>query len=67
MQFNKRDLSEHGIPLLPVKQLQRDLNRQLKVPYYTASAIRGEGVGATLKTSLKLTLKHLQKELRWAG
>jgi len=46
--------------------MQNDLNRQLKVPYFPASALTGEGVGKTLKESLKLTLLHLQKEFKWA-
>ena len=65
MQFNKRDLGKQGFPIMSVEQMAKDLNRQLKVPSYTASAVTGEGVGATLKECLKLTLKHLQKELQW--
>ncbi|MCF8068791.1 MAG: gliding motility protein [Desulfobacterales bacterium] len=67
MQFNKRDLAEQGIPLMSVDQMERDLNRQLKVPTYTGSALKGAGVGDTLKECLKLTLKNLQKELKWSS
>ncbi len=67
IQFNKRDLATQGIPLMPIEQMQRDLNHQLKVPAFPASAINGKGVGVTLKECLKLTLRHLQKELKWAG
>jgi len=66
MQFNKRDLASEGVPLLSVEQLQRDLNRQLKVPAFAASALNGEGVRETLKAALELTLKHLHREMRWA-
>ena len=48
------------------KAMERDLNRQLQVPYFTASAVKGEGVGPTLKECLKLTLQHLQKQMKWA-
>jgi len=65
MQFNKRDLAEQGMPLMSIEQMERDLNRQLKVPSFPASALMGKGVGATLKECLKLTLKSLQKELKW--
>jgi hypothetical protein len=65
MQFNKRDLAEQGMPLMSIEQMERDLNRQLKVPSFPASALIGQGVGATLKECLKLTLKSLQKELQW--
>ncbi len=66
LQFNKRDLAAQGIPLMPVAQMERDLNRQLKVPSFEASAVTGAGVGATLKECLKETLKSLQKEFKWA-
>ena len=66
LQFNKRDLAEQGIPLMSVDMMENDLNRQLKVPTFQGSAITGEGVGATLTECLKLTLKHLQKQLKWA-
>ena len=66
MQYNKRDLADEGIPLMPIEQMEKDLNRQLKVPSFPGSAVKGTGVGETLKECLKLTLKNLQKELKWA-
>jgi mutual gliding-motility protein MglA len=66
MQYNKRDLAEQGIPLMPIEQMERDLNRQLKVPSVAASAVVGDGVGATLKECLKATLQSLQREFQWA-
>jgi signal recognition particle receptor subunit beta len=63
MQHNKRDLAEQ-FPLMSIEQMERDLNRQLKVPSFPASAFTGQGVGATLKECLKLTLKSLQKEMQ---
>jgi mutual gliding-motility protein MglA len=66
MQFNKRDLEAQGVPLLSVEQLQRDLNRQLKVPTFPSSALNGDGVRETLKAALELTLKHLHRQMRWA-
>ncbi|MDX9785972.1 MAG: GTPase domain-containing protein [Desulfobacterales bacterium] len=66
MQYNKRDLEKQGIPLMPIEQMERELNHQLKVPTFPASAVSGDGVGKTLLEGLKLTLQHLQKELKWA-
>ncbi len=66
LQYNKRDL-EKEFPLMSTEQMERDLNRQLKVPSQPSSATSGMGVGKTLSECLKLTLKSLQKELRWAG
>jgi len=67
LQYNKRDLEAEGIPVLSIAQMEQDLNRQLKVPAFAASAVSGQGVPETLKEALKLTLRHLQKEMSWAG
>jgi signal recognition particle receptor subunit beta len=64
MQHNKRDLAEQGIPVMSIDQMERDLNRQLKVPSFSASAITGDGVGATLKECLKLTLLSFKKQFK---
>ncbi len=66
LQYNKRDLGEQGIPLMSIEQMDQDLNRQLKVPSFPGSALKGDGVGVALKECTKLTLKSLQKELKWA-
>ncbi|MBW1998739.1 MAG: gliding motility protein [Deltaproteobacteria bacterium] len=66
MQYNKRDLAEQGIPILPIEVLEKDLNSKLKAPSLPASALKGEGVGDTLKKCLVLTLRQLQQELSWA-
>jgi signal recognition particle receptor subunit beta len=66
IQYNKRDLAEEGMPIMSVEKMERDLNRQLKVPSYQASAIKGVGVGNTLQECLKLTLMSLQRELKWS-
>jgi len=67
LQYNKRDLADEGIPIMSVEQMERDLNRQLKVPSFEASAINGKGVGQTLQACLRLTLQYLQKQLKWAN
>ncbi|MFO7839669.1 MAG: ADP-ribosylation factor-like protein [Desulfosalsimonadaceae bacterium] len=65
-QYNKRDLDKQDFPLMPVEKMEHELNRQLKVPSFQASALTGEGVGPTLSNVMKLTLKQLQKEFQWA-
>jgi len=67
MQFNKRDLADADIKLMPLEKMQHDLNRQLKVPALPGSALVGQGVGGTLNVCLKLVLKALQKELNLDG
>lgn len=64
MQHNKRDLAGQGLPIMSVEQMEKDLNRQLKVPSFPASAIIGQGVGATLKECLKLTLISFRQKLK---
>ncbi len=63
LQYNKRDLAEEGIRLLTVETMEKDLNSHLNVPYFSASAFKGNGVGATLKECLKITLRSLQDKL----
>ena len=67
MQFNKRDLGDAHIPLMSMEQMQHDLNRQLKVPAFPGSALKGNGVGKTLNACLKLLLISIQKELNLGG
>ena len=64
MQYNKMDLKEQGIPLLPVTVLDRDLNSQLKTPSFSASALLGTNVVATLKRIISLTVASIKKDLR---
>jgi small GTP-binding protein len=66
LQYNKRDLENEGMPIMSIEKMEKDLNRQLKVPSFPASAITGEGIGKTLQETLKLTLHSLQKQLHWA-
>lgn len=67
IQYNKRDLEKEGLPIMSIEQMERDLNRQLKVPSFAGSAVSGEGVGETLKTCMKLTLESLNRQFQWAN
>ncbi|MBF0100397.1 MAG: GTPase domain-containing protein [Desulfobacterales bacterium] len=62
LQYNKRDLEAQGFSLMSIEQMEKDLNRQLKVPWFAASAATGVGVPETLKKCLTLTLKSLQDQ-----
>jgi len=62
-QYNKRDLNNGSIPLMPVEKMEQDLNRQLKVPSFTSSAIDGQGVVAVYKECLKKTWLSLKEQL----
>ncbi|MCK4988525.1 MAG: GTPase domain-containing protein, partial [Desulfobacterales bacterium] len=65
LQYNKRDLASDGVPLMPVEEMEKAYNHQLKVPSFAASAVTGENVNATLKACMVLTLKSLKKEAGW--
>lgn len=63
-QYNKIDLSEQGIPILPVSSLEKDLNSQLKRPSFEASAVVGTNVVATLKKIIMMTMASIKDELK---
>lgn len=63
LQYNKMDLAEQGIPVLPVEVLDHDLNRDFKRPYFPASAVKGTNVVATLKSIISLTVASIRNEL----
>lgn len=63
MQYNKRDLSGSNIPILSVEEMERDLSRNLKVPWFPGSALKGDGVFETLREISKRTVKHVSRKL----
>jgi signal recognition particle receptor subunit beta len=62
-QYNKRDLLDEGIPLLPVEWLEKDLNSKLKAPSFEASALKGPNVVQTMKKIIVMTIDSLRKDL----
>jgi mutual gliding-motility protein MglA len=64
IQFNKRDLASSNVPLLTLDEMEEDMNRDLKVPTYEASAVKGVGVYETLREISKLTVKGVIQKVR---
>ena len=64
MQYNKIDLLEQGIPLLPIEVLEKDLNEQLKRPSFKASALNGTNVVMTLKKIISMTVASIKRDLK---
>jgi hypothetical protein len=64
MQYNKRDIAKEGIPILDLETMEKDLNGDLKVPSFEASALKGDNVILTLKKIISATMASLEKELR---
>ncbi|HHO47122.1 MAG TPA: gliding motility protein [Desulfobacteraceae bacterium] len=63
MQYNKVDLRNQGVPILPTEIMEKDLNSKLKVPSFEASALTGYNVPETLKKIISLTVVSIQKKL----
>ena len=62
-QFNKRDLIDNGVPIMPVRLMEKEMNSKLRVPSFKASALKGMGVANTLKECLTLTFRNIRKDL----
>ncbi|MCD4722343.1 MAG: GTPase domain-containing protein [Desulfobacula sp.] len=63
MQYNKIDLKQSDIPILPSQTLQKDLNGLLRAPAFEASALNGGNVIPTLKKIISMTLASIQDQL----
>ena len=63
-QYNKVDLAEQGIPILPLAELEKDLNSQLKRPAFEASAVTGVNIVPTLKKIITMTMSSIKDELK---
>lgn len=64
LQYNKRDLRETEVSILPIEILKKDLNSQLKVPDFAASALKGTNVFETLKKIMTITMVAIKDELK---
>jgi signal recognition particle receptor subunit beta len=63
MQYNKRDLNRSNVPILSVDELEKDLNRELRVPFFEASALKGMGVFETLREISKRTVRSVVRKV----
>ncbi|MCE5244717.1 MAG: ADP-ribosylation factor-like protein [Syntrophobacteraceae bacterium] len=64
LQYNKRDLQESNIPLLSIQEMESDLNGNIGVPYFEASAMKGKGVYETLREISKRTIRCVVQKVR---
>jgi len=63
IQYNKRDLDGTDSEILPVDILEKDLNSMLKVPSFSGSALKGNGVFETLREISKLVVKDVSRKI----
>ena len=59
VQYNKQDLQATVTEILSIEVLEKDLNAMLRVPSFSASALKGEGVFETLREICKLVVKNV--------
>jgi mutual gliding-motility protein MglA len=64
LQYNKVDLAEEGIPVIPFAILEKDLNSKLKAPSLQASALKGTNVLKTMMKIIALALPSIEKNLQ---
>ncbi|NLI82718.1 MAG: GTPase domain-containing protein [Deltaproteobacteria bacterium] len=64
LQYNKRDLANSSIPILSQEEMEHDLNRDLGVPSFPASALKGDGVYETLREVSKKMIRRVTHKLR---
>ncbi len=62
-QYNKRDLEDSKVAVLPVEDIQKDLNPQGRFPAFPASALRGDGVKETFKKICMMTVIDVSSRL----
>jgi mutual gliding-motility protein MglA len=62
-QYNKRDLQDSGIPLLPIESMDEDLNTTGKYQSFPTSGVTGENVVEAMKQAVILTVSRLQGSL----
>lgn len=63
LQWNKRDLEGSRVAVLPVEELESDLNDSAKYPSYPASALQGMGVKETFKKICMMTVVDVSARL----
>ena len=62
-QYNKRDLDGSKVPLLAIEEMEEDLNRELHLPSFPASALTGTGVKETFRKICVMTVVDVTRRL----
>lgn len=63
LQYNKRDLAGSKVAILPIEEMERDLNPDGRLAAFPASALRGDGVKETFKKICMLTVVDVSTRL----
>jgi len=63
LQYNKRDLEGTKVAVLPMEEMEKDLNAAGDRPSFPASAIKGDGVKETFKKICMMTVVDVSTRL----
>ncbi len=63
LQYNKRDLAGSKVAVIPVDEMEHDLNADGRYPSFLASALKGDGVRETFKKICMLTVVDVSTRL----
>ena len=63
LQWNKRDLEGSRVAVLPVEELEAELNGNQRYASYAASALQGAGVKETFKKICMMTVVDVSARL----
>jgi signal recognition particle receptor subunit beta len=63
LQYNKRDLGGSKVAIIPIEEMDSELNPGGKLPYFSASALKGTGVRETFKKICMLTVIDVSTRL----
>lgn len=63
LQYNKRDLEGSKVAVLPLDDLDKDLNPESRFPSFPASALKGEGIRETFKKICMMTVVDVSARL----
>lgn len=63
LQYNKRDLAGSKVAVIPIEEMSKDLNPQSHLPWFAASALKGDGVRETFKKVCMMTVVDVSTRL----
>jgi signal recognition particle receptor subunit beta len=63
LQYNKRDLTGSDTMIMPVAEMEKDLNPGSKWPFFEAAALQGHGVKDTFKAVCMTTVANVSRLL----
>ncbi len=63
LQYNKRDLAGSKVAVIPLEEMDKELNPQNYFPSFSASALKGDGVRETFKKVCMMTVVDVSTRL----